>query len=100
MRDPNNPCLFCNINESGVAHENDLAYASFDSYPVSRDHCLIIPKRHIKDYDEILLLGSGKGVTSVKSINEIKWKRKSLKKFNFLSKQYDLVIKNCNSHRF
>ena len=49
---------------------------------------------------KILLLGSGKGVTSVKSINEIKWKRKSLKKFNFLSKQYDLVIKNCNSYRF
>ena len=44
MRDPNNPCLFCNINESGVAHENDLAYASYDSYPVSKDHCLIIPK--------------------------------------------------------
>ena len=56
--------------------------------------------KEIKDYDEILLLGSGKGVTSVKSINEIKWKRKSLKKFNFLSKQYDLVIKNCNSYRF
>ena len=56
--------------------------------------------KEIKNYDEILLLGSGKGVTSVKSINEIKWKRKSLKKFNFLSKQYDLVIKNCNSYRF
>ena len=56
--------------------------------------------KEIKNYDEILLLGSGKGVTSVKSINEIKWKRKSLKKFNFLSKQYDLVIKNCNTYRF
>ena len=56
--------------------------------------------KEIKNYDEILLLGSGKGVTSVKSINEIKWKRKSLKKFSFLSKQYDLVIKNCNSYRF
>ena len=56
--------------------------------------------KEIKNYDEILLLGSGKGVTSVKSINEIKWKRRSLKKFNFLSKQYDLVIKNCNSYRF
>ena len=29
MRDPNNPCLFCNINESGLAHINDLAYANF-----------------------------------------------------------------------
>ena len=56
--------------------------------------------KEINSYDEILLLGSGNGVTSVKTINEIKWKRKSLKKFNFLSKQYDLVIKNCNSHRF
>ena len=44
MKDPNNPCLFCNIKESGCAHENNLAYASYDSYPVSDFHCLIIPK--------------------------------------------------------
>ena len=50
MRDPNNPCLFCDSKKSGIAHENDLAYASFDSYPVSDHHCLIIPKRHTKDY--------------------------------------------------
>ena len=56
--------------------------------------------KEIKNYDEILLLGSGKGVTSVRTINEIKWKRKSLKKFNFLSKQYDAVINKCNSYRF
>ena len=53
MRDPNNPCLFCNTNESGCAHKNNLAYASYDSYPVSKHHCLIIPKRHIKDYFEL-----------------------------------------------
>ena len=50
MRDPNNPCLFCDSKKSCIAHENDLAYASYDSYPVSDHHCLIIPKRHIKDY--------------------------------------------------
>tara|TARA_B100000900_G_scaffold255186_1_gene217439 strand:+ start:124 stop:522 length:399 start_codon:yes stop_codon:yes gene_type:complete len=53
MRDPNSPCLFCNINESGCAHKNNLAYASYDSYPVSKYHCLIIPKRHIKDYFDL-----------------------------------------------
>ena len=129
MKDPNNPCLFCDIKKSGCAHENDLAYASYDSYPVSEHHCLIIPKRHIKDYyegntykffktkitkifkkdillkeiknyDEILLIGSGKGVASVRTINELKWKRKNLKKFKFLSKQYDAVINKCNSYRF
>ena len=54
----------------------------------------------INDYDEILLLGSGKGIASVKTINEIKWKRKNLKKFKFLSKQYDAVVNKCNSYTF
>ena len=53
MKDPNNPCLFCKIKESSLAHENNLAYASYDSYPVSKYHCLIIPKRHTKDYFEL-----------------------------------------------
>ena len=53
MRDPNNPCLFCNIKESGLADENTLSYASYDTYPVSEFHCLIIPKRHVKDYFEL-----------------------------------------------
>ena len=53
MRDPNNPCLFCNSKISGIAHENDLAYASYDTYPVSEFHCLIIPKRHVIDYFEL-----------------------------------------------
>ena len=53
MSNPNNPCLFCNINQRGCVHENDFAYASYDSYPVSKYHCLIIPKRHIKDYFDL-----------------------------------------------
>ena len=53
MKDPNNPCIFCDIRKSGCAHENELAYASYDSYPVTEHHCLIIPKRHIKDYFDL-----------------------------------------------
>jgi diadenosine tetraphosphate (Ap4A) HIT family hydrolase len=53
MKDPNNPCLFCNSKTSVISHENELAYASYDTYPVSDFHCLIIPKRHIKDYFEL-----------------------------------------------
>ena len=56
--------------------------------------------KEIYDYDEILLLGSGKGVTSVRTINEIKWRRKNLEKFKFLSKHYDLIIKKCNPYKF
>ena len=53
MKDPNNPCLFCNIEESGLVDENQLAYVSYDSYPVTEKHCLIIPKRHVKDYFDL-----------------------------------------------
>ena len=53
MKDPNNPCLFCNTEESSFTVQNELAYASYDTYPVSKYHCLIIPKRHIKDFFEL-----------------------------------------------
>ena len=50
MRDPNNPCLFCNTSKKEFVFENDLAFASFDSYPVSKFHSLIIPKKHNENY--------------------------------------------------
>ena len=53
MTDPNNPCLFCTIRKKELIFENELAYVSYDTYPVSTHHCLIIPKRHIKDYFEL-----------------------------------------------
>ena len=53
MFDPNNPCLFCNSTQSGLVVENELAYASYDTYPVSEFHCLVIPKRHVKDYFDL-----------------------------------------------
>ena len=56
--------------------------------------------KEIKKYDEILLIGSGKGVASVRTINEIKWKRKNLEKFNILSKHYHAVMNKCNSYKF
>ena len=53
MSDPNNPCLFCNILSKSIELENDLAYASYDSYPVSKYHILIVPKRHVINYFEL-----------------------------------------------
>ena len=44
-------------------------------------------------YDEIILIGSGKGVVSVKTIEKIGWKRKSLKLFNLLNNHYSLAAK-------
>ena len=53
----------------------------------------------LKEYDEIILIGSGKGVASVKTIDQIKWKRKSLKYYNILSKYYSSKINNCPKYK-
>jgi branched-subunit amino acid aminotransferase/4-amino-4-deoxychorismate lyase len=49
----------------------------------------------LNDYDEILLIGSGKGVTSIKTINDIRWKRKSLKYYKLLFNLYKKEILKC-----
>ena len=46
-------------------------------------------------YDEILLIGSGKGVVSVNSIKKPYWKRKTLKNYRILSKIYQKAVTNC-----
>ena len=53
----------------------------------------------LKDFDEIILIGSGKGVASVKTINQIKWKRKNLKFYNILSQHYKSAVNKCAKYR-
>jgi diadenosine tetraphosphate (Ap4A) HIT family hydrolase len=43
-------CIFC--GDPSMVIENDLAFAHYDSYPVSPGHCLIIPRRHVAEYFE------------------------------------------------
>ena len=102
MRDPNNPCLFCDSKKSGIAHENDLAYASYDSYPVSDHHCLIIPKRHIKDYFDMNndeLIACNDLIQIVK--NEILSKDVNVKGFNIGTNAGKIAgqsIMHCHIH--
>jgi len=56
--------------------------------------------KDLKNYDEILLVGSGKGIASIKTIKQIGWKRKNLKKFKVLSKYYKSITNKCRPHRF
>ena len=102
MRDPNNPCLFCDSKKSGIAHENDLAYASYDSYPVSDHHSLIIPKRHIKDYFDMTndeLIACNDLIQIVKS--EILSKDLNVKGFNIGTNAGKIAgqsIMHCHIH--
>ena len=102
MKDPNNPCLFCNPKISEISHENKLAYASFDTYPVSDYHCLIIPKRHIKDYFELTddeLIACNDLVKIVKK--EVINKDNNVKAFNIgtnAGKLSGQTIMHCHIH--
>jgi diadenosine tetraphosphate (Ap4A) HIT family hydrolase len=102
MKDPNNPCLFCNIKESGLAEENDFAYASYDSYPVTDHHCLIIPKRHIKDYFDLTkeeIIACDQLIKKMKK--EIEIKDNSVKGFNIGTNSGKVAgqsIMHCHIH--
>ena len=56
--------------------------------------------KDLKTYNEILLVGSGKGIASVKTIKQIGWKRKNLKKFKVLLKYYKSIINKCRPYSF
>ena len=56
--------------------------------------------KEIKNYDEILLIGSGKGVASVKTIKQLGWKRKNLNQFRNFLKLYRSAINKCNLYKF
>jgi len=55
-------CLFCNIDRKRLIAENELAYSMIDGFPVTKQHTLIIPKRHIAAYFDL-------GQAEINSIN-------------------------------
>jgi len=40
-------CFFCHLNDSQILFQDDLVITIRDAYPISPEHTLIIPKRHI-----------------------------------------------------
>ena len=102
MKDPNNPCIFCNEKKNNILDENDHAYASYDPYPVSKKHCLIVPKRHVKNYFDLSekeILACSQLIKSMKI--KIEEKDKSVKGFNIgtnSGKAAGQSIMHCHVH--
>ena len=102
MKDPNNPCLFCNTIKKEYIFENNLAYSTFDSYPVSEFHLLIVPKRHLKNYFELTndeIIACNKIILLSK--NKIEKMDKTIKGFNIginCGKVAGQSIMHCHIH--
>lgn len=46
-------CVFCEIDKGEVLAENELCYAKDDLYPVTKNHALIVPKRHVPEFFDL-----------------------------------------------
>ena len=102
MKDPNNPCLFCTTKNEDIIVENKFAFATLDSYPVSNQHCLIIPKRHVKEYFELTeeeVIGCDQLIKKIKI--DVESNDKTIKGFNIginSGKEAGQSIMHCHIH--
>ncbi len=48
--------------------------------------------KNLDEFTELLLVGSGKGVVSISSIQKLNWYRSSMKIYNFLFKKYSKLL--------
>ena len=48
-------CPFCNPIADEIVAQNDLCYARWDRFPVSRGHLLVIPFRHEPDFFSLFI---------------------------------------------
>ncbi len=46
-------CAFCRIPPDKHLVENEHFFAIRDIHPVTRGHCLVVAKRHVKDFFEL-----------------------------------------------
>ena len=84
-------CIFCERynKKVNILYENETTFVIYDGYPVSEGHCLIITKRHIKDYFEA-------NDVELKDIhNSIAYMKKKIDK-SFKPNGYNIGI-NCGS---
>ena len=94
--------MFCNIKKKDIIFDNSYAYVSFDSYPVSKFHSLIFPKRHIENFFELNdneLLACNDLINKIK--NKVQADDKTIKGFNIgsnLGKVAGQSIMHCHIH--
>jgi len=49
-----NDCIFCKISDSEIVLRSKHSLAFYDKFPVNEGHLLIISRRHISNYFELL----------------------------------------------
>ena len=95
-------CIFCNISKAKIIKSNELAVVIKDNYPVTKQHCLIIPRRHCNDYFDLYqpeINAISQLINEMKG--ELQKKDKSIKGFNIGNNSGDVAgqtIFHCHVH--
>ena len=95
-------CIFCDISKNKIVKSNELAVVIKDNYPVTKHHCLIIPKRHCSDYFDLYqpeINAISQLVNEMKT--ELEKKDKTIKGFNIGSNSGEVsgqTIFHCHIH--
>ena len=53
MTEPIRKCPFCPPKDHEVLHAHELAVAIKDSFPLTRGHSLVVPRRHVASFFEL-----------------------------------------------
>ena len=95
-------CVFCDISKNKIVKSNELAVVIKDDYPVTKHHCLIIPKRHCSDYFDLYqpeINAISQLINEMKT--EKKKKDKTIKGFNIGNNSGEVAgqtIPHCHIH--
>ena len=46
-------CIFCNLPQKSIILENELAFAIYDKYPITKGHILVISKYHHSNFFDL-----------------------------------------------
>jgi len=106
MEKQNEDCIFCKISKGEIKSEkiseNDNFFAVNDLHPVTKGHCLIIPKRHYKTMLDIPSTLGGE-LLSIEKETALKLmkKDKTIEGFNILMNNFNVagqIVNHAHIH--
>ncbi len=95
-------CVFCEqFDKNRIVYEDDTWIAVYDSYPVSKGHTLLIPKRHCETFFDLNDVETGSLVTTiniVKSVLEANFKPSGFNIGANCGKSAGQTVMHCHIH--
>lgn len=54
-KNPNETCIFCTRGEEQAVHRHELALVLPDTYPLTKGHSLVVPRRHVASFFDLTM---------------------------------------------